>query len=86
MGPNNFREDSGWIKRIVSLSALGLTLVIATMIGFAIGYYLDSKLGTKPWLTLAFFLIGVAAGFYTVFKEVFKEIRRDEKESKGGNH
>jgi len=37
-------------------------------------------------VNIGFFLIGVAAGFYTVFKEVFKEIRRDEKESKGGNH
>jgi len=40
----------------------------------------------QAMVNIGFFLIGVAAGFYTVFKEVFKEIRRDEKESKGGNH
>ncbi len=56
MGPVKDKRDSGWLKRIVSLSALGMTLVIATMIGFGIGYYLDSRFGTKPWLTLAFFL------------------------------
>jgi len=49
------KEESEWIKRILSLSALGATLVIATMIGFGIGYYLDSRFGTKPWLTLVFF-------------------------------
>jgi len=33
-----------------------------------------------------FFLIGVAAGFYTVFKEVLKETKRSEKGSEGGDH
>ena len=50
------RQEAGLIKRVISLSAVGLTLVIATMIGFGIGYYLDNQFGTKPWLTLAFFL------------------------------
>ena len=50
------RQQAGLIKRVISLSAVGLTLVIATMIGFGLGYYLDNRFGTKPWLTLAFFL------------------------------
>jgi len=55
MGPVKYKRDSGWLKRIISLSALGMTLVIATMIGFALGYYLDTRFGTKPWLSLVFF-------------------------------
>ncbi len=83
MMPIKDKKDTGWLKRIVSLSALGMTLVIATMMGFGIGYYLDSKFGTKPWLTLAFFFVGVVSGFYAVFKEVFKEVRREGKGSSG---
>ncbi len=30
-----------------------------------------------------FFFVGVASGFYMVFKEVFKEVRREEKGSSG---
>ncbi len=73
------KGESGWLKRIISLSALGMTLVIATMIGFGIGYYLDTKFGTRPWLTLIFFLVGAVSGFYAVFKEVFKEVKRESK-------
>lgn len=32
-------------------------------IGWGIGYLLDKKLGTQPWLMLVFLLLGVAAGF-----------------------
>lgn len=56
MGLIEFKKEAGLLRRIISLSAIGMTLVFATMIGFGIGYYLDSKLNTKPWLTLAFFL------------------------------
>ena len=42
------------------LSTLGLTLVFATMIGLAIGIYLDKKFNTSPWLTIIFLLIGIA--------------------------
>lgn len=36
---------------------------IAVAIGAGIGYLLDARFGTKPWLLLVFTLFGVAAGF-----------------------
>jgi len=57
MGLIDLKKEGTLIKRLISLSALGLTLVIAIMIGFGIGYYLDLKFNTKPWLTLTFFLL-----------------------------
>jgi F0F1-type ATP synthase assembly protein I len=35
---------------------------IAVAIGAGIGYLLDARLDTKPWLLLVFTLFGVAAG------------------------
>ena len=41
-------------KSLGFLSSLGISMVAATIIGLAFGYYLDRWLGTSPWLTLLF--------------------------------
>ncbi len=45
------------------VSSVGLEMAVATGIGWGIGYWLDSKYGTGPWLMLVGLLFGVAAGF-----------------------
>jgi ATP synthase protein I len=62
-------EQNAW-KALGELSAIGLTLVIATVIGLAGGYYLDRWLGTSPWLTLIGLVLGIAAGFVNLFRSV----------------
>ena len=43
-------------------------LVAAVVVGTTIGFLLDSWFGTKPLLTICFFLMGVVAGISNVFK------------------
>jgi ATP synthase protein I len=43
-------------------------LVGAIIVGSLIGYGLDTWIGTKPWLFLAFFFIGFAAGVLNVLR------------------
>ena len=43
-------------------------LVAAVAVGTIIGFILDNWFGTKPWLILIFFFVGVAAGIYNVVK------------------
>jgi ATP synthase protein I len=62
-------ERSAW-KTLGDLSTVGLTLVLATVIGLAGGYYLDKWLGTSPWLTLMGLGFGIAAGFVNLFRTV----------------
>jgi ATP synthase protein I len=62
-------DQSAW-KALGELSTVGLTLVVATVIGLAGGYYLDRWLGTSPWLTLIGLLLGIAAGFVNLFRTV----------------
>ena len=47
---------------------LATELVAGVAVGFLIGWLLDRWLGTAPWLTLAFFALGVAAGFTNVVR------------------
>jgi ATP synthase protein I len=49
--------------RAASFASLGLEMGICIAVGAGIGYLLDAKLGTRPWLLLVFILFGVAAGF-----------------------
>lgn len=45
------------------VSSVGLEMGVATGIGWGLGYWLDGKYGTGPWLMLVGLLFGVAAGF-----------------------
>ena len=43
-------------------------LVSAVVVGTIIGFILDNWFGTKPWLILIFFFVGVIAGIMNVVK------------------
>jgi ATP synthase protein I len=62
-------EESSW-KALAELSSIGMTLVLATVIGLAGGYYLDRWLGTSPWLIMIGLGLGIAAGFVNFFRSV----------------
>jgi ATP synthase protein I len=63
-------EEPSLLKQLARLSTIGVALVAATAIGWAIGYGLDRWLGTAPWLMLTFTLFGIAAGFLNLFRDV----------------
>jgi ATP synthase protein I len=69
------------IKSMGFLSGLGISMVAATLIGLAIGYYLDRWLGTNPWMTLIFLCFGVVAGFRNVYILTDRELKRQQAES-----
>ena len=47
-------------------------LVSAVAVGTIIGFILDNWFGTKPWLILIFFFIGVVAGIMNVIRSAKK--------------
>ena len=47
---------------------LGTELVAAVAVGTIIGFILDNWFGTKPWLILIFFFVGVVAGITNVIR------------------
>ena len=51
---------------------LGTELVAAVVVGTIIGFILDNWFGTKPWLILIFFFVGVIAGIMNVVKSAKK--------------
>ena len=43
-------------------------LVASVVVGTTLGFILDNWFDTRPWLTISFFFIGVAAGILNVIK------------------
>ena len=41
------------------------------VLGVFVGYYLDQRLGTKPWWMLGLLFLGLFTGFWTIFKQVY---------------
>ena len=48
---------------------LSTELISAVAVGTIIGFILDKTFGTKPWLILIFFFVGVIAGITNVIKK-----------------
>lgn len=61
--------DKTILKQMWKASTAGLNIVIATVVGGAIGYFLEKLLGLEShWLLFIFALLGVAAGFRDLFR------------------
>lgn len=60
--------DARTLKTIGQLSTIGLAFVFALMMGFGAGFWLDARLGTKPWGSLLGFAVGLAAGILNVVR------------------
>jgi len=69
-------QPSPW-KGAGEVAQIGLTLVVATVIGLGVGYYLDLWLGTRPWLLLVGLVFGIAAGFLNIFRAA-RALERDQ--------
>ncbi len=60
------------------LSSIGLVLAISVALGAVGGWWLDNYLGTDPWLTIVGLVLGSAAGFYELIREVNRPSDSDD--------
>ena len=58
------------------VSAVGIELALATMLGYFGGRWLDDRLGTTPW----FGFLGLALGLVAGFRGLYRIARRTKKD------
>ena len=58
---------------------VGIEMGVSVAVGYGIGVWLDDYFETKPWLTFTFLMLGVAAGFRTLFRLAAVMAKEDEK-------
>jgi ATP synthase protein I len=61
-------RDYNWMRKAGLASSIGIMMVVSVVIGWLFGSWLDSKLGTAPWMMLIFTLMGIAAGFIEMIR------------------
>ena len=78
------REKRGEVRQVESPnSKLGIAfrlvteLMAAVIVGGAIGWGLDRVLGSGPFLFIVMFMVGVAAGIFTVVRSA-QQMNRDQ--------
>ena len=64
------------IKAFARVGALGIELAASTVIGLFGGRWLDGKLGTEPWLSIVGLILGVVAGFRSLYQTAKSENRK----------
>ena len=65
---NLTKKDGSNVTSLGKAFKISTELVAAVVVGTTLGYILDSWFGTKPWLIIIFFFMGVAAGILNVIK------------------
>tara|TARA_B100001123_G_C14869569_1_gene851370 strand:+ start:351 stop:632 length:282 start_codon:yes stop_codon:yes gene_type:complete len=62
------RNNGSNVTSMGAALKISTELVAAVFVGATLGFILDNWFGTKPMLTISFFIIGVAAGILNVIK------------------
>jgi ATP synthase protein I len=63
-------KDSGSLRKIAPFLNLGGIIAGCMVAGVLLGYWLDKKFQTEPWLLLAGSVLGIVSSFYHFFKVV----------------
>jgi ATP synthase protein I len=66
-------------RLLAAVSSVGISMVVATLLGLVGGWYLDRLLSTQP----LFFILGLLIGLVAGFKNIFAMAKRVEKFEKG---
>lgn len=61
---------------------LVIDLISGLAVGAFIGYFLDGKFDTSPWMLLFCTIFGTAGGFYNAYKDLMRDIKKEEEQKK----
>jgi len=71
------KRSGNWANSLGNALSMATTFAASVALGYFAGSYLDSRLGTAPYLMLILLLLGVATGLKMMYEQAFRN---------GGNH
>jgi F0F1-type ATP synthase assembly protein I len=60
------------VSRSGPVAGASYTLIGAILLLGGLGYFLDGRLGTRPWLVVTGLLLGIVVGFYELIKTTWR--------------
>jgi ATP synthase protein I len=76
------RDRRSTSSPMAEFAGVGLQFAGAIVLFLFVGRWLDSRLGTEPWLLLVGVLFGAGAGFYSMYRQMVIVPR--ERRARGG--
>jgi F0F1-type ATP synthase assembly protein I len=73
--PSSKKSLADSMRELGALSTVGLSFVLAIVLGALFGWLLDNWLGTSPWFFFLFFVFGLAAGVLNVYRTTGKFLK-----------
>jgi len=68
------KRQKSFAAMVGEYTALAFLLPTSTFVGYAIGYLLDKAFGTH-FLYLVFLIVGIAAGFMQLIRQLMRDTR-----------
>ncbi|HED07972.1 MAG TPA: AtpZ/AtpI family protein [Ignavibacteria bacterium] len=69
---NKNPEDDNDLRTLGNYLGLGMQLAVTVAVMVLLGYWLDNKFNTSPWLLIIFSFLGIASALYNFLKTVIK--------------
>ena len=66
-------------------AGLGLQFALSILLFLFVGQWLDGRLGTKPLFLYLGVFLGAGAAFYSMYRSLMADQRRDEERKKSGS-
>lgn len=66
-GPEERRPAHSEAARV---AGVGLQFAASIVIFLLVGQWLDDRLGTEPWLLIVGVMVGAAAGFFSLYRQL----------------
>lgn len=82
MRPRHDRTDDRRtvMREVGRYTGFGLSWALSVLLFLWIGYWLDGRLGTLPWLTIVGAFVGAAGGFISLYRGITAAAAADERE------
>ncbi len=64
------KNDNGWLKYYARIGHFAFLFPAAVLAGYFVGNWLDAKLNTEPLFILTLIILGFAAAFRALLKEL----------------
>lgn len=59
-------------------AGLGLQFALSILVFLYLGQWLDRRFGTEPWLLLISVFVGAGGSFYSIYRKLMADLRRQE--------
>ena len=81
-GRQDESADSRAARRVGSYAGIGIQFAGSILLFLYAGQWIDRRFGTAPWGLLVGVLVGAGAAFYSMYRRLMSDLRRDEEEKR----